>query len=126
MAPILEDGPVDGQRLVQVPRRVPGDPGPKHVVMRPLDHRDRVDLHVPQVLDRLGCSLFAGPDPRPAVQQQGMQRQPPRCLQRNRLVHDQAILPEKSIAQQEIEYGAMIRSGRSLWTAVEKENKKGL
>jgi hypothetical protein len=52
MRPILEDRLVDGLRLAQMLAPVAGDARVEDVMVRALDHVDRVDLHVAQMLDR--------------------------------------------------------------------------
>ena len=52
VAPVLEDLAVACLKFVNDVGRVVGHARPEHVMVRALDDRDRVDLHVAQVLER--------------------------------------------------------------------------
>ena len=58
-APVLENAPVFGLKFVQHPRLVIGPPRPEHDMMRPLDDRNRINLHVTEPFYSLRDALFA-------------------------------------------------------------------
>ncbi len=52
MRPVFEHALVDGLRVVEVLAPVRRDAGVEDVMVGALDHVNRVDLHVTEVLDR--------------------------------------------------------------------------
>ena len=59
MRPVFEHGLVDGLGLTQMLAAIARDARPQDVVMAALDHVDRVDLHIAEVLDRAAGRLGA-------------------------------------------------------------------
>ena len=77
VGPVLEDAAIAGQQLIQHGRVIPRRARPQHVLVGPLYHADRVDLHISEVLDGAGGCGLAPPWLPGAVQSLGPQGQAP-------------------------------------------------
>ena len=79
MGPVFEY-PALVLKLIQMRGPVARHARPQAVMMRALNHRDRVDLYVTQLLDAAVHRLLATPEQRPRMQALADQRQPPRIM----------------------------------------------
>ena len=97
MCPILEHRLVDLLRLVQIATRVGRDARKEYVMMAAFDHIDRIDLHIPQVLDRQLRRLGVIAERCTSIQPLSMEPDVP-CTTFRNLMHGFETLHLRSIA----------------------------
>jgi hypothetical protein len=78
MRPVFEHGLIDRLGLAQILAPVARNARIQHVVVRALDHVDRIDLDVAEMLDRGARRLRTGAERCRHVESLGMKPQPPR------------------------------------------------